>query len=98
MWFVSAKSLEETFQILTQIVRLISKVPGVEIKHQMGILTELREVVDIFEDQALVEPNYELVRKELDHVSSDVVSLQSTLLNLASDFDVVVSAHSVIKN
>ena len=54
MWFVSAKSLEETFQILTQVVRLISKVPGVEIKHQMGILTELREVVDIFEDQALV--------------------------------------------
>ena len=64
----------------------------------MRVLAELGKVVDIFENQALVQPDNKLVWKELEHVPCDKLSLQSPFLNLPSDFNVIMSPYPVVKN
>ena len=62
----------------------------------MRIFAELGKVVDILENEALVKPIDKLIEVELNHVSRNVLPLQNAFLNLTTNLDVIVSAHSVV--
>lgn len=98
MGLVSTEPKKEISQITTKILRLVFEVSSVEIKNKVCIFTELGKIVDIFENEALVEPVYKFIKVELNHVSCDVFSLKNTFLNLSTDFVVVVGANSVVYN
>ena len=62
----------------------------------MRIFAELGKVVDILENEALVKPIDKLIEVEFNHVSRNVLPLQNAFLNLTTNLDVIVSAHSVV--
>ena len=91
MRFVLRVPREETHHVVCLRYRFIFEVPLVKRNDEMCILTVLSEVVNVFENQALVEPADELVEEELAHMWRYELTFERRLLNEPSYLDVVMS-------
>lgn len=74
------------------------EIASVKVQYDFCVFTELSEIIDIFENEALVKPCNVFIEEKLFHVRSDVVSLQSGFLDEASYFDVVVGGDAVVND
>lgn len=96
MRLVPREASEEASQVSSQIGGFVLEVATVEVKDCVRVLAELGEVIHILENEALVEPNYELIEEELGHVRRDVLSFEDGLLDVSAYLDVVMGRNTVV--
>jgi hypothetical protein len=92
------ESLEQELQVSADIIALTCKVPFIELDDQYVVFRELSEQVRVLEDHALVERLQELIEQVLLHVSGHVLPLESSLLYVLPDLQIVVTGYPPVQH
>ena len=88
--FVTLKAHVEGSQVFFKILRLVFEESVVELEDTRCVLAELNKIVDVFEEEALVEPCDEFVENELSHVDCHEVPIEDLALNILANAQVCV--------